>query len=86
VGGQRYALAALLPGLTHRLGWPQAGLESTEILAPTAILSPDCSVRSESLQGIRASGPLSNCRIVHNRHVYMLVMLENKQSEGFVDM
>ena len=34
VGGQRHAPAALLPGLTLRLGGPQAGLESAEILAP----------------------------------------------------
>jgi len=34
VGGQRHAPAALLPGLTRRLGWPQAGLESAEILPP----------------------------------------------------
>jgi len=34
VGGQRHVPAALHPGLTRRLGGPQAGLESAEILAP----------------------------------------------------
>jgi hypothetical protein len=34
VGGQRHAPAALLPGLARRLGEPQDGLESAEILVP----------------------------------------------------
>ena len=34
VGSQRHAPAALLPGLTRRLGDPRDGLESAEILAP----------------------------------------------------
>jgi hypothetical protein len=41
VGGQRHAPAALLSGLTRKVGGPQAGLEGAENLTPTDIRSPD---------------------------------------------
>jgi hypothetical protein len=63
VGGQRHALAALLPGKTRyplygRLGGPQGRPGRVRnISPPTGIRSPDRPARSESLYRMHYSGP-----------------------------
>ena len=68
MGGQRHALAALLPGKTRyplyrRLGGPQGRSGRVrKISPPTGIRSPDRPARSQSLYPLRYPGPHTlNC-------------------------